>query len=363
MLEKLWINLAKRIIRVGMTPFIINEDLVEFFKTLMTEEQADFIVKIFKKNSLNLDQIKEKTDLPEEKILKMLESLMDGGILSGTYSRSTGIKVYSLMPLFPGIIEYSLMKGETGEKQKKLARLFENISKDLHDGIQRNQEAFITQLKNFDPITRTVPVEEFVEVGQERVLLSEDVYELIDHYDNIALAYCYCKQQRDLVGDPCKVTDHREICLIFDKAAQFAIEHNFAKKISNKEAKKILKQSEDDGLIHKVFHSKLDLKRELDGICSCCKCCCGIFRMYYDGTMPLYTLSTYIAKINNEKCIGCGTCVEKCPMETISLDNDIAVINEEKCIGCGVCAHLCPEGAINIKRTGPREVFVPPPKK
>jgi len=360
--EKLWIKLARKIVGVGLVPFAVSDNLLEFMKILMNEEQAEFLVKVFRKPSLNMDQIKEKTDLQEDEILKMLDSLMDGGILSGTRSRNTGIMVYALMPLFPGIIEYSLMKGETGEKQKKLAALFEKISDELNEGMQRNMENLLPQYKNFNPISRTVPVEEFVEVGQERVLLSEDVYKLVDHYDPIALAHCYCKQEKDLVGDPCKVTDTREICLIFDKAAEFSIERGFAKKISREDAKKKLKEAEDCGLVHKVFHSKLDLNRELDGICSCCKCCCGIFRMYYKGSMPLYTLSTYIAKPLSDKCIGCGTCVEKCPMETISLENDVAVINEEKCIGCGVCAHLCPEEAIKIERTGPREVFVPPPK-
>jgi Fe-S-cluster-containing hydrogenase component 2 len=73
-------------------------------------------------------------------------------------------------------------------------------------------------------------------------------------------------------------------------------------------------------------------------------------------------MTSYIAKANNEECIGCETCVEKCPMEAISLQDSLAVINEERCIGCGVCAHLCPQKAIAIERTGPREVFILPPK-
>ena len=75
-----------------------------------------------------------------------------------------------------------------------------------------------------------------------------------------------------------------------------------------------------------------------------------------------FTSTSYLAKVIKDDCIGCGTCVEKCPMETIELVDAIAVINEEKCIGCGVCAHHCPEEAIKLERTGSREVFLPPVK-
>ncbi|MFX0044085.1 MAG: indolepyruvate ferredoxin oxidoreductase subunit alpha, partial [Candidatus Hodarchaeota archaeon] len=96
--------------------------------------------------------------------------------------------------------------------------------------------------------------------------------------------------------------------------------------------------------------------------CNCCSCCCGMFQMYYRGVLPLHTISSYLAKVDDQICIGCGTCVEKCPMETIDLDDSIANVNDEKCIGCGVCAHHCPEEAINLERTGPRHVFIPPKK-
>ncbi|MHA1269278.1 MAG: 4Fe-4S binding protein [Candidatus Helarchaeota archaeon] len=299
--------------------------------------------------------------MSEEKILGILEELMQNGVISGNPSRSTGIMVYTLMPPFPGMIEFSLMKGETGEKEKKLAQIIDKLFKELGNGTQRNYDEIMPQFKNFPPPARVIPVEEKIQVGQDTVLLTEEASKLIDHYDTIALAHCYCKQQKDLVNDPCKITDRREICLIFGKAAQYSIKYGFAKQITQDEAKKVLKDAEDMGLVHKVFHSKLDFTKDLDGICSCCKCCCGIFRLYYEGIMPFHTLTSYIAKVNDE-CIGCETCIEKCPMEAISINNSLAVIDESRCIGCGVCSHLCPQSAIDIERTGPRKVFLLPPR-
>ncbi|MHA1143674.1 MAG: DUF362 domain-containing protein [Candidatus Helarchaeota archaeon] len=361
MTVKLWKKVASNVVRGGAIPFPITDTIIEFLQTIMTEEQARFLL-IFKRASLNLEQIKSKVDMSESDILKMLDSLMKNGIISGTKSRSKGIMVYTLMPPFPGLIEFSLMKGEMGEKQKKLARIFEKLVGELRDGTQKVYDEVMEQMKNFPPFSRVVPVEECVQPGQEIVLLAEDVSKLIDHYETIGVAHCYCKQERTLNGEPCKVTDSREHCLLFGKAAEFATEQGFARKISQEEAKKIMKENEDLGLVHKVFHAQLNMKKDIDGICSCCKCCCGLFRLYYTGVAPFHTMTSYMARINADECVGCGTCVEKCPMETITIEDNLAVIGQEKCIGCGVCAHLCPQGAITIDRTGPREVFLLPPK-
>ena len=55
------------------------------------------------------------------------------------------------------------------------------------------------------------------------------------------------------------------------------------------------------------------------------------------------------AKVDEEKCTGCGTCVEECPSEAISIIKDKAVIDSNACIDCGVCVDACPEEAISME--------------
>lgn len=55
--------------------------------------------------------------------------------------------------------------------------------------------------------------------------------------------------------------------------------------------------------------------------------------------------------IDQKKCIGCGTCIEMCPVNAISFNEDgKAVINKDICIKCGTCEAVCPVNAIEIKR-------------
>ncbi len=57
-----------------------------------------------------------------------------------------------------------------------------------------------------------------------------------------------------------------------------------------------------------------------------------------------------VAQVNENRCIGCGTCVSICPYIAIELDTDkgIAVVNEGLCKGCGSCAAACWSAAIDI---------------
>ncbi len=50
--------------------------------------------------------------------------------------------------------------------------------------------------------------------------------------------------------------------------------------------------------------------------------------------------------VNENMCVGCGVCVDDCPVEAITLDDSKAVINEEECIRCGRCHDVCPQEAV-----------------
>jgi len=360
--DKVWYKAARTIVKAGQLPMVVNDDLIELLKLIMTDEQAEFIT-VFRKPSLSIDQLKDKTNMDEEALAQILNALMDNGIIVGVPSKRSGIMVYRLLGPFPGLFEMQFMRGETGEKQKKLAQIFDKIFKELSKGTQKNYDNIVEQYKNFPPITRVVPVEEEIEdIPVDKILPYEEASRIVDKYDDIALVHCYCRHEKDLLEHSCTVTDERLNCFLLGKSAQFAIKHNFGKSISKKDATSIINKASDEGLVHKAFHVHLKPELDEEAICNCCKCCCGIFSLFWEGISPYHCYTSYLAEVDEDSCVGCGTCVEKCPMEAIDLVENIAVINGSRCIGCGICVHHCPEEAMKLERTGNREVFVPPPK-
>ncbi len=59
-------------------------------------------------------------------------------------------------------------------------------------------------------------------------------------------------------------------------------------------------------------------------------------------------LSPIKAIVYEEKCDGCGECIEACPVDAIKL-NGKARINAAICKGCGACISSCPRDAIDLK--------------
>ncbi|MDY9922415.1 4Fe-4S binding protein [Methanobacterium sp.] len=52
--------------------------------------------------------------------------------------------------------------------------------------------------------------------------------------------------------------------------------------------------------------------------------------------------------IDNTACQRCGVCVNKCPVDAMTLENDQVIVDEDKCIFCGECQSICPTRAVKL---------------
>jgi 2-oxoglutarate ferredoxin oxidoreductase subunit delta len=67
-----------------------------------------------------------------------------------------------------------------------------------------------------------------------------------------------------------------------------------------------------------------------------------------------------IVHIIDDRCKGCGFCIEFCPQGTLELSHRTnskgyhppSVIPENTCVNCGLCTLLCPDFAIYIEDGG-----------
>jgi ferredoxin len=261
-------------------------------------------------------------------------------------------------------------------EEKRLAELFERLLAELRDQIQNNYDALLPLFKSAPASDRTVPSRvaedgrpiKIIPVGktltgvEEVVVPSQAVEEIINKFDDIAVGYCFCRQRRSLLGDPCSTAAPILNCFTFGKSARHTAAQGFAKKVSKQEALEIMQAAEAAGLVHKAFHPGSRESSPETSICNCCKDCCDTFGLWRSGTLPLINSTFYLSVIDPEACTGCGICVERCPTDAISLaEEGWAQRDESACLGCGVCSRFCPEEAIALKE-GLRKVFIMPPK-
>ena len=102
----------------------------------------------------------------------------------------------------------------------------------------------------------------------------------------------------------------------------------------------------------------------------------NIFAQAQKGNLPVYILPTdwlpgetelpYM--VDRDNCKGCNPCLpmKNCPYNALEFVEEKARINLEKCWGCGLCLPLCPYNAISFRKkvkVKPRTVDVENVKK
>ena len=367
------------ICKQGLVQFPLSDTAIAIVASVVgdNEEEFDLINAFREKPSQTMDQLIESSGFSLEKVEQLATSLAGKGLIFNQPS-SAGIMIYRLLPLvMVGVMEYKFMVELTGSQEERdLAKLFEKLLEELRDQTQDNYDALSPLFNTAPALDRTVParitedgkpiqivpINKTLEAPEEFVLPSQTVEEIINKFDDIAVGYCFCRQRRSLLGDPCSTDAPTLNCFTFGKSARHTAAHGFAKKVTREEALKIMKEAGNAGLIHKAIHPGARESKPETSICNCCKDCCDTLELWRSGTLPLINSTYHLSVIDLESCTGCGTCVEWCPTDAIVLnEKELAQRDESACLGCGVCSRFCPEGAISLEE-GLRRVFIMPPR-
>jgi NAD-dependent dihydropyrimidine dehydrogenase PreA subunit len=358
------------------------EELVGIIKIAVGEDNVDFLRAFEDKNSFTMEELKESLknkgiELSEDEILEKVDALAENGVMMDQPT-GEGVPIYRILA-FGRIFDYIFMRDIDVEDDdiKELARLQHSLYEKRKENIQKNYNTYKSTIDKTIPFDRTIIssftnqatgediqiiVDKTIESPQEMILPTQTVQEIVEKYDDIAVGNCFCRNHARVLGNPCKQTNIRESCFTFGKSARHTAKHGFARLITKEEALDILAKIRNDGLVHKVMHLRANPQLREDAICNCCTDCCPQGGGFMIGPTANYT--NYLAQIDPELCVGCGTCVEKCHRLIIELnEDDIAERDEESCIGCGVCAYFCPENAISMVKTPLRIVRMMPPRR
>jgi len=208
-----------------------------------------------------------------------------------------------------------------------------------------------TLTQAFRPATRIIPVGIAVE-AQSRVLAFEDVKEIIDNARVVTVTDC-----------PCRLTERKcdkplEVCLHFDKIAEYDLARNVGRELTKPEALDLMRMAEEAGLVHMVTNQL----KATQIICNCCTCCCVTMPTVDQQRVNLPDPSRFRARVDPDLCTACEMCLDQCIFGAIEMTGgegqDLAVIDADKCMGCGLCQVTCPEEAISLEDVRSQD-FIP----
>ena len=306
---------------------------LRILRRLFTEDEAEMACNLSMKPE-RPEVIAERIGDDPERVGKMLHDMSRKGLIFRI--ARDGVVRYGAAMFVIGIYEYNLNNVD-GE----LAREIEEF---LDQGFSWEL------MRGETPQLRTIPVEASLDASVN-VPPYDSIRKIVDRQSVIALADCICRKEQAMLGHAC---DHpREACLLFESAARYYIENGIAREISKEKAFEVLRANEEAGLVPNAANAQ-----DVGAVCSCCGCCCGVLRNLKKQPHPAALIkSNYVAEIDTGACTACETCVTRCQMDAVRVENT-AVIDPNRCIGCGLCVSTCPAQAIRMKEKA--DAYVPP---
>lgn len=280
---------------------------------VVTDEQADVALHMKLRTPITPEKLSEKCGKSLEETTRILEELGVIGVVEAT--REHGELEYVLPIFVPGVMEFMVMNVKQVEKYPQIARAFEQLS--------------LKPMKGITPMIpvgggglgmHVIPVEEAIP-AETQTATYEQLSFWLKKYDKIAVGSCSCRVTRRLMGEGCGHLE-KDMCIALGDLAEFAVKTGRAREITYDECLEILKKAEDNGLVHQI--TNVDGPDKIFGICNCCRCSCFGLRTSQFFNTPNMSRSNFVAKIDDEKCVACGQCVEYCPANAVKLGQKIA---------------------------------------
>ena len=299
---------------------------LRILKRLFTPEDAELALSL----TLIAEEphvIAKRAGITVEDASKRLLEMEKKGLIYGTRSKDN-IHRYTALQFIVGIWEFQVDK--------------------LNPELIRDVDEYMPYWVDIDvwkkvPQIRSIPVGEAID-SQLKVTSYESAEKLVNKKDKIAVAPCVCRTEQQMIGKGCDKP--LETCLTFGTGAEFYVRNGMGRYITKEEALSILKKANAAGLVLSPGNSQ-----EGTFICACCGCCCGVLRTLKTYPKPATIVSSsFEAKLNKEKCVNCGVCIERCQMNALEFENGEISLNNDRCIGCGLCVTTCPTGALTLIR-------------
>ncbi len=196
-----------------------------------------------------------------------------------------------------------------------------------------------------------LPVNERI-IVENSVLPSRVVHDLIDSASvHVLMDKCGCRLLNN-----CQRYPHDVGCMFMGETA-LKLPHGVCQPVSKEAAHAHADRAMGLVLLPMIGKLRVDNfiymtpdRGKLLSLCFCCECCC-ILRSYKHVPAPyldgiIEPIPGMVIEVT-DACTGCGTCLETCAFNAITIENGRAVHNAQ-CRGCCRCERVCPFNAVKV---------------
>lgn len=314
------LELANHISRkkMGAKDGITAEDPeYKILEPVVTTEMAEVVLCMTIRVKYTAEQLAPMCNKSVEKTTELLLQLAYDGVCF--VNNINGVDTFWYDTWIPGIMEMMVNNRENIAKYPQIAEAFEAYGRVRGP---KSTGAFPVGVG----LMRVIPIEMAID-GESKVASYEEVSKYLNDNTIFSVSDCACRVARRVMGEGCGHLAE-EMCIQMGHAAEYYIRTGRGREIKREEAFEIIKKAEENGLMHQI--PNLDGSGKTHAICNCCGCSCLSLRtaeMFKNVDM---VRSNYVAKVETQKCVACGECVETCPVNAITLGQKICTPKEEK---------------------------------
>jgi len=304
---------------------------------LFTPEEAR-LASVMSLDHESMKTIASKNGIGEPETRSLLIGMVKKGLIDMKKQEGTGI-VFALIPFVVGFYER-----QNAKIDREFAELFEAYYK----------ESFYKVMIVEPSVHRIIPVEKSIPVNID-VMPYEKASTYLDQASSWGVLKCICRVQKKLVGQGC---DHPlENCLVFSVRPGAFDRTPDIRPITREEAMEILAEADRAGLVHATGN----MQEEINYICNCCICSCGVLRGMADyGSLHSIARSDFYAVVDEKLCTACEICIDRCQFKALKIEDDHCIVDRTFCFGCGLCVTSCSSGALSLCQKSVEELAPPP---
>lgn len=314
-LAKLLTNNPKK--HLGLQP-ITKEDYEYWgLAAIATDEEAELACKMGVRIPKTFEQLKSLSGKSDEELKKMLDHMSWTGLLEYNCENLDGKnpdheKRWNLPVLIPGIGEFTNMNHTLLREHPEMGSFFDQMARTALGPISH-----MVPEGGGGIGMHVIPVEKAIDMENESISVEHISYWLDKYEGKYAASPCSCRLSRSTYDDNCG-DDPENWCIALGDMADYVVEQDKGGTyVTKEEALRIIEKAEKNGFVHQI--PNIDGEHKIFAICNCNINVCYGLRSSQMFNTPNLSRSAYIARVDKEKCVACGRCVEKCPAGAVKL--------------------------------------------